>query len=377
MQRALTGQGSAGTPGEGRGAARATVAEHRSRRGTRPRRALAAGVVAAGALGICAIGAVPVSSAAAPHGAAPGERSAPASGSTTPRTRAPAAAPTPRQSATAEAKALLASLVLPAGAQPATALPPSLDRPFSSFDTTQQVHLVRRLALAHTAPAALLAFLESHVPAGTVDSGRGTSSGAGGTATWSVTFTPRHLAPDVDEATLAVTLAASGAGSALRADAEVVYQFPHPADAAVPAGVGGATVWRTVLGAGGETRRVQLHAGALLSLVVAAFDATPVAVPGPVSCPAGFGVELHLSFPGTATSPPISAAENNCSFIAVTISGRPDLRLRDLPGTWSGRLAELLARALGYHGDAVWQTGEHAHPLPQPRGRAGRDTPQP
>jgi hypothetical protein len=262
---------------------------------------------------------------------------------------------TPAQQALTQARALEQALRLPGGARPAATLPPVLSEPFSMIGTTQLVHLVRRVEIPGTAPAALQRDLASRPPAGTTVAGTGTAGGQRGTTTWSVTFAPRHLDPAVDRAELVVAIATAGAGSALRADAEVAWLEPHPAVALVPVGVANATVSRTAAGRAGPLQQVQLHTGAPLRRIVAVFDSLPENPPGTQHCPASFGVSLVVSFPATSTSPPITAAAGNCGVVGLEVGSSAGPALLDRPGTWSGQLAELLAGALGFHSWAVWQ----------------------
>ncbi|HTW99957.1 MAG TPA: hypothetical protein VMD59_14335 [Acidimicrobiales bacterium] len=271
--------------------------------------------------------------------------------------RVPSSATTsPAQQAASLARALLDSLRLPPGAHSAPSLPPALDEPAASIAAPQQVHLVDRFVLPAVSPAGLQAFLRSHPPAGSTTTGYGTGGQDGTTTTWEVTYTPGRPPPAVYQSSLVVTIADLGTGSALRADAEAAYEYPHPAAAEVPGDVAAAVVSRHVPGRASPAQEVRLEPGPQLSKIVGVFDATPLSPPGAAfSCPADFGVTLQVSFPATASTPPLRAVLDNCSLIVVTLGGEHGPTLRDLPGSWGGELAQLLAGALGFHSYAVWR----------------------
>src|SRR6202167_3126774 len=129
--------------------------------------------------------------------------------------------------AEAEARHLLAELVLPGGARrlPGRPVPAAVSQPGQELGTGLDLYRVFRLPMSMDAAEQ---FVQAHLPAELTSRGTGWGSD-GGTPAFDVLaadVAPRAVPPGIDVAQLVYTIAPdAGGGSLLRADAQVII-FP-------------------------------------------------------------------------------------------------------------------------------------------------------
>ena len=142
-----------------------------------------------------------------------------------------------KHTARLEAERLLSALRLPEGARevssdPATGSLLSGDARSHGARTLLDVHHFWRVPAE---PQAVIAWLEAHPPAGSSASGHGETTGPRG-ASWEAgfAFNPRKPRVISREDLVVQTAAAEGGGTALRADAHVIWNQPRPAASTFP-----------------------------------------------------------------------------------------------------------------------------------------------
>ena len=253
-----------------------------------------------------------------------------------------------RQVAGANARRVLASLMLPPGAM-RTKIDPApgttLDRP--SFATATPVRVdVHAFWRVPGAPADVVDWIKLHPPLGSLGAvGTGISARHGIPYAWSVVFTFRRIPTVLTSRTLTVTAtAARGGGTGVRADAGVVWSVLRPRWERVPAGVRLVSVTdRRVGGRVSATRPVT--GPRKVRRIIALIDGLPRLQPGVFSCPADRGPDVTLRFQSAAGAAPIAVASvegSGCGVVPLRIRGRTAPALSGGPG-----VVKALDRLLG------------------------------
>ncbi len=137
--------------------------------------------------------------------------------------------------------AVLAALELPAGATRSGVDPEqtgtALTQPGEGPPATPDVVDLHAWWVVPGSPAAALAYVGNHAPAGTFISDRGFSGIRGRVTEEVFGMTWRTVPPGLESRTLVVSVTSAGQGAtALRADAEVVWLIPHPPSATIQIG---------------------------------------------------------------------------------------------------------------------------------------------
>lgn len=256
-----------------------------------------------------------------------------------------------RAAAGREASALLARLVLPPGATPSPGEPSGdgglLAKPAMATGW-------RKVADRHAwwtvpgDPAAVLAFIDRHPPAGSRWSGS-VSGGASGTPTLqAVTFAWPTKGAELGQRQLAVgVVALSGGRTGVRADAQVQWIVPRPAAERIPAAARVLDV--TVASPGAAPLLARTFTGRRrVAGVARLLDRQPILQPGNgYNCPAISTAQPVVTFafrarPGGAVvaratvDAVASGPSTPCDAIALTIRGRREPALLGGPAVVRG-----------------------------------------
>jgi hypothetical protein len=231
-----------------------------------------------------------------------------------------AAAGSPAE-AKAVARHLLAELVLPGGAAPLRQrqVPAALQHP-SFTGAGQDVDLYRYYNLPMTMPAAD-SFLSAHPPAGlTFD-----TTGTVGQGNDVLDGSPRSSPPGIAAVNLEYTMAtASGGGSFLRADAQVMFYPPRSAAEYLnPASFRSVTVSATRFGSTVPTIRRTITSRREIAMLAGLVNRLPVRPPGSlIGCPfiGGNMVFYQLEFtPVSRTGPTVVVKPDGCLSDLVSV----------------------------------------------------------
>jgi hypothetical protein len=243
-----------------------------------------------------------------------------------------------QRTARSGAAPLLAKLRLPAGATRSSADPAAnsaLNMPAIETATPARVdrHAFWRVP---GAPQTAIAWIRAHPPAGS--SGvftSGVSSVHFVPYAWSVSFSFPVKPGVLRSKTLGVVVtAARGGGTAVRADAELVWTVVRPGWERVPAGVRAVTITDDRLGEPAGSPRTVTDP-AQVNRIVALVNGLPRAQPGVFSCPADMGPLVGLSFlpaPGAVPVAVASADGSGCGIVTFRIGGRTAPSLSGGPG---------------------------------------------
>jgi hypothetical protein len=222
----------------------------------------------------------------------------------------------------AEARHLLAELVLPSGARrlPGRPVPAAVSQPGQGLGTGLDLYRVFRLPMSMDAAQQ---YLQAHLPAELTSRGTGWGSD-GGTPAFDVLaadVAPRAVPPGIDVAQLVYTIAPdAGGGSLLRADAQVII-FParSAAEYLDPAGIRSVTVSTT--GPDRASRTITSRPEiARLARLVDGEHAFPLGLVYP--CPAELGPGYQLTFtPASARRPTVVVDPGNCMGDGVLADG--------------------------------------------------------
>jgi len=205
----------------------------------------------------------------------------------------PAAAAGNRASAAADVRALLGLALLPPGAarlpgEPAGAGTIDNEQPNEQTPDLVDAHSWWRVALA---PGAVVAYVKAHPPRGSSSSGNGYGSsrppGSGSSTVTSsyLTFTFPARPGVLDSRTLIVKTTAIAAGvTAVRVDAEDIWDVPRAASERIPAGVHEVDVTRALPG---KPPSVSVHVAqaSKVAAIVKLLDGLAVVQPGALACP--------------------------------------------------------------------------------------------
>ena len=257
--------------------------------------------------------------------------------------------------ALAEAKRLMLAVHVPVTPLPLGRVPRSSPIRFAPgivADPNQvDLHRVWRL---RAGPQAVLAAVRRNHPGGLRVSGGG-SAGKHSPGQpevedwWYVTFEASSL-PGLGEATLSLSMAAaSGGGTLLRADADVIWLDVRPAAERVPDGVSGVEVIR-----GRPERAVTLRRTisdpSSVQRIDEAIDALPIVQPGDMSCPEepAEPAVVHLIFRGASGTQLAVATQSagpevgGCDPMHFSVMGRDETPLAN-----GSRVLAIGGQALG------------------------------
>jgi len=300
---------------------RRTVDRRRSVMGAADRRRGVMGAVAVVAIMACLAG---CGSVTAPTAAAGG----PSSGWTAPThgARSSSAPAVPAAGTTAEAQAearhLLAELVLPGGARrlPELPVPGAVSSPGQSLGIGFDRY---RLFSLPVSMEAAQQFVQAHLPAGLTSSATGWGSDGGGHQyeVIAADVTPSAVAAGIYTAQLVYTIApGGGGGSLLRADAQIIT-FParSAAEYLNPADIRSVTASHTAPDPASRTITSRPEIARLARLVDGE-HAFPLGLV--FSCPAEFPPSYRLTFtPVSASRPTVVIDPRNCMGDGVSAGG--------------------------------------------------------
>ncbi|MGZ4243059.1 MAG: DUF4232 domain-containing protein [Solirubrobacteraceae bacterium] len=185
-----------------------------------------------------------------------------------------------------------------------------------------QVHRFWRVA---GDPRTVFEWIKSHRPAGAQVSGTGTGGQSGTTVAWFATFTYAPIAGEIVQRGIGVGVtAATGGGTAIRADAFAQWLIPRSPQEVVPAAARRVAV--TVDRFGGPGFPLSSVSGRRAEARLVTFvDSRPVVQDAGFSCPAvgSFTRVLDLRFEGSPAGPPLArAVEDACGGLSFFIHGR-------------------------------------------------------
>jgi hypothetical protein len=243
-----------------------------------------------------------------------------------------------RQVARANVQRVLASLMLPPGAVRTKVDPApgtTLSRPSLATATPVRVD-VHGFWRVPGAPADVIDWIRAHPPMGSLGAvGTGISARHGVPYAWSVVFTFRGIPTVLRSRTLAVTAtAARGGGTALRADAEVVWSVVRPRWERIPAGVRIVRITDERLGRPGAAPQT-VTGRRKVDRIVALINRLPQLQPGVFSCPADRGPDVGLSFETAPAAAPVAIAHadgSGCGVVTLRVRGRTAPALSGGPG---------------------------------------------
>lgn len=230
-----------------------------------------------------------------------------------------------RRVATTDATKVLQSLKLPPGAQSMSGDPSSghlLGKPELAPATPALVD-EHAFWTVSGSPRQVLTWIEGHAPADSVRDESGASANQHGTTTMSDGYAFAAV-PGVESLRqLVVTVAhASGGGTALRADAQVVWIVTRPGAERIPKGVTKVLIKRL------EKRPVTvatITSPPLVRRVVKLVNRLPVAQPGTSACPMISGPPVVIDMLHGTNPKPIAALlayDSDCVGIEFTLRGR-------------------------------------------------------
>lgn len=254
---------------------------------------------------------------------------------------------------------MLDEVVLPAGSQPFTGPAPGALHAPLEFPGTRNLVFADRLWTVNETPYALWHFVQAHVPFhGYVGQGSITD---GGVRTWTfeddLAVTPQNVS--MGSLQLGITGNASGP-SVVSADTIVGWTKPRPTDEFVP------TTDRTVIVSvvhispaspsnGPIGKRVTTSDPRLVQPIVHTFNqlhVTPPPAPNGGGCPGPGTVEDRVTFSSSPTATPdVVATVGRCGGVDVTVNGRTETELDDLPRQ---EFATDAAHVLGFTNPHFW-----------------------
>ena len=196
-------------------------------------------------------------------------------------------------------------------------------------------------------PKRVMDWIAAHPPPGFRKSGKETGSADGRMRFWGVHFSASIPGPisrriASEELTIGAT-AAEGRGTALRADAQVVWMIPRPASETVPAGVRSVLVSVDHFG-GGAFKEASVSAPGKVARLVSYVDSLQLVQPSQIPCPA-IGpstrvLDLRFLGPaGTRAGPLARAVEDGCDGLRFSVRGH-----RERPLDESDEVGALLHR---------------------------------
>jgi hypothetical protein len=252
-----------------------------------------------------------------------------------------------RRAARMDAPRLLATLQLPAGSQAASADPSrsSLLGHAPTRPGTRNLVDVHGFWRVPGQPRTVLDWVESHPPAGSTRNMSGASGTSKGISTVWDGYALAPIARVESYRELVVEVAqASGSGTALRADGQVVWLIAKPSSERIPAGVTSIAITARRAGKPPVSPAPVTGSGKVRR-IVAYVNSLPPAQPGAVACPNDRGplVELDFRAPEHRTPVAIAVADGSgCGLVTVRMHGHAQPSLSGGP-----RLISWLHSALG------------------------------
>jgi hypothetical protein len=255
-----------------------------------------------------------------------------------------ATAPTSPLAARRIAPSILEKVRLPRGAIRARTDPSggALARPAVDPVTPNLVDLHRFWRVPGDA-GQVFTWIEAHPPPGSKRTMTVTAVGGARVRSVGFSFVPPSWGGAPSETLLVTVAAARGGGSALRADAQVVWLRRRPATERIPAGVRSITVSEPGLH-GQPSGRWTVADAARVRRAVSLIDGLPAAQPGVVACPNDTGRYITLAF-GSRTGADLATAVvdgSGCLGVSLSIRGRQQHGLQGYPA-----LVKQLSTALG------------------------------
>jgi hypothetical protein len=254
-------------------------------------------------------------------------------------------------SAKATAEQWLQRFTPPPGARALSGIGKLRDAP--SGPATPDEFDLHRSWLVTMPPAAVMAWLRAHPPAGLRESGSGSSSISGSSGgkvtTQAIDFgkpidfgAPIGGAAVSGDLWVAVT-DAPGGGSEIRADAVTTWTPTRPAGATIPAGVSRIVVAHSLpTGSTPSVHHLAVTRARDVAALRTAVNALPRARRGAFSCPLDRGESYDLTFDGPGGQAPIAtvrAQMDGCRGVTLHVAGQSEIALEG-----SERLHDLLAR---------------------------------
>ncbi len=241
-----------------------------------------------------------------------------------------------------DAAALLARLTLPAGAQSSAAEPSGAGAALANpGDRPATPNLVDDHGwwVVPGRPAAVLAFIKQHRPAGSRldETGSGNIGPGYGVAGFSWPARARVLST---RRLVVEVVALSGASTALRADAQAVWMTSRPASERVARAVDRLEV-TVVKGTRTTQGPLTFTHSRQLKRVRSLINALPAAQPGVSACPADFAIRVRLAFYSAHSVRPLAVAlvdPYGCEGVQLTIKGTPQPPLASAAFPGSGRV---------------------------------------
>lgn len=246
-----------------------------------------------------------------------------------------------RQAARVDARHLLSSVRLPAGATLSRGDPSVGRRLGQANEAPASTALVDRHRFWRVSgdPAAVIAWLQAHPPARSQLTGTSSSRGRGyeieGLA-FSVPSVPNVIL--LRTLVFSVTAARHG-GSAVRADAEIVWVKPRPRAERVPAGVHVVTVTDTRIdihtGKSTTSAPIVVTAATKVDRIAQLVNGLAIDQLGLVPCPADFGPNVAVKFYAAPGGPVLAQADadgSGCGTVSFTLNGKTEPTLIGGPG---------------------------------------------
>lgn len=259
--------------------------------------------------------------------------------------RAAVLGPTTITKADAErlAQTLLARAVVPRGAHVRSGPAPAVIRQPPDWIAGSPSLVLHRIWTVRQPMSAVYDLLNRSVPAGMRSAGNSQAGGSGEVTQEAVFYNPSRLPTGVEQATLTMSVAPSGAVSLLRADVQVIWYPPRSAAEHIPASMRVVTITATYVGPG-QPRTVSktFTSAALTGRLAAMLNGTYASIGGVMSCPLE-RVTYKLTFATSRTATPYVAGEEGCGTVSITVGGRPQPALQTPPAL-DPALSKLMSR---------------------------------
>jgi hypothetical protein len=249
------------------------------------------------------------------------------------------------RAARADAPRLLAALAVPPGATPVSA-DPSRSKVLGaspSRPATPALVDVHKFWRVPGDPQSALNWIQSHPPSPHHDTTGRTLTSTGGESAWDgYSFSP--IPGTLSSRVVIVSAArATGGGTALRADAQVIWVVTRPAWERLPSGIREVTITAHHPGKPASAT-VTVTRMSKVRKIVALIDALPAFQPGAFACPADFGSSVELDFRHTPGAAPLAIATadgSGCGGVTFRLRGHRGPPLAGGPGLIR-RLSSLL-----------------------------------
>jgi hypothetical protein len=245
--------------------------------------------------------------------------------------------------ADALARSLLSRVLLPSGAKPLTGNPPAVLGQPSNVQGGQPSTGLHQLWTVDEPMGEVFSYWNGHAPTGMTSTGSGQSSAAGGITQEFVGYNLEHPPAGVYTASLALSVAPSGADtSVIRADVQVIWYPPRTTAEYVPSSLhavtitasessvgpastsahGAGTSGASTSGANPHSVTVTITSPSVVSRLAAMLNGAYAMPQG-----AAFGCPLQsltykLSFAKSAGAAPyLAASAENCAGLQISVAG--------------------------------------------------------